>query len=276
MRGKYKAYLFERLENYGTVENKAVYQQLDNKVYTIEHIMPQHLTPAWTLALGDHAAEIHATWLHRLANLTLTGYNPSLSNKTFQEKRDAEEGGYKASGFRMNQKIAQKTSWGLQELEERNHEQVSQALKIWAYPQSDFEPVSKGFDFCTLDDEDVDLTGRDIVKYSFQNMEQPVSSWSNMFEHVVKFLHERDKSVLFALVNARGEASSLSTVFSVTEQGVRSALKIDEGIYVEKNTSTAYKISILRRLFAQYGLNPMDLVFFLRDEGIAGSAAGSL
>ena len=276
MRGKYKAYLFERLENYGTVENKAVYQQLDNKVYTIEHIMPQHLTPAWTLALGDHAAEIHATWLHRLANLTLTGYNPSLSNKTFQEKRDAEEGGYKASGFRMNQKIAQKTSWGLQELEERNHEQVSQALKIWAYPQSDFEPVSKGFDFCTLDDEDVDLTGRDIVKYSFQNMEQPVSSWSNMFEHVVKFLHERDKSVLFALVNARGEASSLSTVFSVTEQGVRSALKIDEGIYVEKNTSTAYKISILRRLCAQYGLNPMDLVFFLRDEGIAGSAAGSL
>lgn len=276
MRGKYKAYLFERLDNYGTVENKAVYQQLDNKVYTIEHIMPQHLTPAWTLALGDHAAEIHATWLHRLANLTLTGYNPSLSNKTFQEKRDAEEGGYKASGFRMNQKIAQKTSWGLQELEERNHEQVSQALKIWAYPQSDFEPVSKGFDFCTLDDEDVDLTGRDIVKYSFQNMEQPVSSWSNMFEHVVKFLHERDKSVLFALVNARGEASSLSTVFSVTEQGVRSALKIDEGIYVEKNTSTAYKISILRRLFAQYGLNPMDLVFFLRDEGIAGSAAGSL
>lgn len=276
MRGKYKAYLFERLENYGTVENKAVYQQLDNKVYTIEHIMPQHLTPAWTLTLGEHAAEIHATWLHRLANLTLTGYNPSLSNKTFQEKRDAEEGGYKASGFRMNQKIAQKASWGLQELEERNHELVSQALKIWAYPQSDFEPVSKEFDFCTLDDEDVDLTGRDIVKYSFQNMEQPVSSWSNMFEHVVKFLHERDKSVLFALVNTPGEVLSLSTVFSATEQGLRSALKIDEGIYVEKNTSTAYKISILRRLFAQYGLNPMDLVFFLKDEGIAGSAAGSL
>ena len=38
MRGKYKAYLFERLENYGTVEAKDVYTQLDKSVYTIEHI----------------------------------------------------------------------------------------------------------------------------------------------------------------------------------------------------------------------------------------------
>ena len=54
MRGKYKAYLFERLENHGTIETKDVYTHLDNKVYTIEHIMPQHLTPAWTRALGPN------------------------------------------------------------------------------------------------------------------------------------------------------------------------------------------------------------------------------
>ena len=42
-------------------------------------------------------------------------------------------------------------------------------------------------------------------------------------------------------------------------------MKIDENIYIEKNTSTAIKISILRRLFAPYGVDPMDLVFFLKD-----------
>ena len=52
MRGKYKAYLFERFENYGTVETKDVFVHLDNNIYTIEHIMPQHLTPAWTESLG--------------------------------------------------------------------------------------------------------------------------------------------------------------------------------------------------------------------------------
>ena len=271
MRGKYKAYLFERLENYGTIETKDVYTHLDNKVYTIEHIMPQHLTPAWTRALGPNSAEIHSTWLHRLANLTLTGYNPNLSNKTFAEKRDAAEGGYKASGLKMNQRIAQKETWGLAELEERNHELVALALKIWPFPQSGFVPATKDFDFCTLDDEDIDLTGRSIAKYSLQSVEQPVSSWSSMFEQVVKFLHEKDKSVLFGLVHAPDEDSALSAILSGTEDGMRVPLKIDDGIYVEKNTSTAYKISLLRRLFARYEMNPADLVFYLKDANSADS-----
>ena len=271
MRGKYKAYLFERLENHGTIETKDVYTHLDNKVYTIEHIMPQHLTPAWTRALGPNSAEIHSTWLHRLANLTLTGYNPNLSNKTFAEKRDAAEGGYKASGLKMNQKIAQKETWGLAELEERNRELVALALKIWPFPQSGFVPAEKEFDFCTLDDEDVNLTGRSIAKYSLQNVEQPVSSWSSMFEQVVKFLHEKDKSVLFELVHAPDEDSSLSAILSGTDDGLRIPLKIDDGIYIEKNTSTAYKISLLRRLFARYEMNPADLVFYLKDADSADS-----
>lgn len=271
MRGKYKAYLFERLENHGTIETKDVYTHLDNKVYTIEHIMPQHLTPAWTRALGPNSAEIHSTWLHRLANLTLSGYNPNLSNKTFAEKRDAAEGGYKASGLKMNQRIAQKETWGLAELEERNRELVVLALKIWPFPQSGFVPATKDFDFCTLDDEDIDLTGRSIAKYSLQNVEQPVSSWSSMFEQVVKFLHEKDKSVLFELVHAPDEDSSLSAILSGTEDGMRVPLKIDDGIYMEKNTSTAYKISLLRRLFAHYEMNPADLVFYLKDADSADS-----
>ena len=264
MRGKYKAYLFERFENYGTIEAKDVYTHLGKNTYTIEHIMPQHLTPAWTEALGANAGEIHATWLHRLANLTLTGYNPNLSNKLFQEKRDAEEGGYKVSGLKMNQKIAMKESWGLSELEERNEEMLALAMKIWAYPETAFVPAEKEFDSCTLDDEDIDLTGRDIAKYSYQNVEQPVSSWADMFEHVVKFLHQKDKSVLAALAYSSNSAD-LSNYVNNTEEGLRSALKIDENIYMERNTSTTLKISVLRRLFVLYEADPMDLVFYLKD-----------
>ena len=36
-------------------------------------------------------------------------------------------------------------------------------------------------------------------------------------------------------------------------------------IYFEKGSSTTLKMSILRRLFALYDLDPMDLVFYLRD-----------
>ena len=265
MRGKYKAYLFERFENYGTVETKDVYAHLTANDYTIEHIMPQHLTPAWIESLGANAEEIHATWLHRLANLTLTGYNPSLSNKTFIEKRDAENG-YKNSGLKMNQKIAQKDAWGLAELEERNADMVSQALTIWSCPETTFKPIERTLDSCTLDDEDVNLTGRDIARYSFMNMEQPVSSWTDMFELVVKYLHQNDKSVLVGLAYDNSGLSELSKFVSNKENGVRSALKIDTDIYVEKNTSTDLKINILRQLFKLYDADPMELVFYMKDK----------
>ena len=265
MRGKYKAYLFERLENYGMIEAKDVYTQLDHNVYTIEHIMPQHLTPTWVEELGPNAEEIHAVWLHRLANLTLTGYNPSLSNNPFADKRDAEKGGYKASGLRMNQKIALKETWGLPELVERNAQLLSYSKKIWSYPSTTFVPAEKEYDSCTLDDENIELTGRDIVKYSYQNLEQPVNSWADMLERVVKLLHLKDRSVLSGLAYSQSSTTDLSTYISTDPKKLRSAIKVDEDIYFEKGSSTALKMSILRRLFALYGLDPMDLVFYLRD-----------
>jgi uncharacterized protein with ParB-like and HNH nuclease domain len=265
MRGKYKAYLFERFENYGTLEAKDVYTLLDNGTYSIEHIMPQHLTPAWIQALGPEAEEIHSTWLHRLGNLTLTAYNSNMSNATFQEKRDAELG-YKASGLRMNQRIATKDHWGPKEMQERSDEMVDIATnKIWAMPSTTFVPVEKEFDSCALDDEDFDLKGRDIVKYSYQNLETPVSSWADMFEHVVKYLHAEDKSILSTLAYSTNSETELGGYFSSTPEELRTPLKIDENVYVEKNTSTASKISILRRLFVLFHAEPMDLVFYLRD-----------
>ena len=265
MRGKYKAYLFERFENYGTVETKDVYTHLDNNTYSIEHIMPQHLTPAWIASLGENALEIHSVWLHRLANLTLTGYNPYLSNKTFDEKLNAEKGGYKNSGLKMNQKISSKKSWGLEELEERNAEMIALAKKIWAYPQTTFVPAKKEFYSCTLDDENIELTGRNIVKYGYQNIEQSVNTWADMMEHVIKYLHQKDKSVLADLAYNVSVYAELSNYVSNDKNKLRSPLKIDNDIYIERNTSTALKISILRRLFVLYNAEPADLVFYLKD-----------
>lgn len=265
MRGKYKAYLFERFENYGTLEVKDIYTCLDNGTYSIEHIMPQHLTPAWIQALGPKAEEIHSTWLHRLGNLTLTAYNSNMSNAAFQEKRDAEHG-YKNSGLRMNQLIAAKDHWGPEEMQERSDVMVNIATNtIWTMPSTTFVPAEKEFDSCTLDDEDFDLKGRDIVKYGYQNVETPVTSWADMFAHVVKHLHTKDKSILSALAYSTSSDTELSGYFSNKPDSLRMPLKVDEGVYVEKNTSTTLKISILRRLFVLFHADPMDLVFYLRD-----------
>lgn len=129
----------------------------------------------------------------------------------------------------------------------------------------------KEYDSYSLDDEDVDLTGRDIIKFSFHNVEQPVSSWADMIEYVVKELHQQDRSVLTDIAYSTDSFSELQNVVSNMPDRMRSPLPIDENIYLEKNTSTAYKLVILRRLFALFHEDPMSLVFYLKDEN-AGKA----
>ena len=83
MNSKNKVYILERLENDNTLEDKDVYRHVDAGDYSIEHIMPQHLTPTWIKTLGADYEQIHEQWLHRIANLTLTAYNSKYSNSSF-------------------------------------------------------------------------------------------------------------------------------------------------------------------------------------------------
>jgi Protein of unknown function (DUF1524) len=76
-------HLLEGLENFGTKE------PTDTSSYSIEHIMPQNdrLRAEWRKMLGDNWKDAQKTWLHRLGNLTLTGYNTKYSDRPFDEKK---------------------------------------------------------------------------------------------------------------------------------------------------------------------------------------------
>ena len=264
MNAKNKLYILERFENAGTEEDKDVYRHLDDGTYSIEHIMPQHLTPVWVKELGEDYLQIHGIWLHRMANLTLTAYNSKYSNSSFADKKTMKDG-YLQSGIRMNQRIAQKEKWGLAELEERSQYLIKQALEIWPTPVTSFKPTEKQLDSCTLDD-DINLSGRLIARFSYKNTEQPVTSWIDMFERVVKILHAEDQTVLSKLAYADAEAIDLAVYVSTNKAELRGSSEVGEGLYIEKNTSTWMKVSILRRLFKLYNVDPTELVFYLRDE----------
>ena len=264
MTAKNKLYILERFENAGTSEDKDVYRHIEDGTYSIEHIMPQHLTPTWVKDLGEDYLQIHSVWLHRMANLTLTAYNSKYSNSSFAEKKTMKDG-YLQSGIRMNQRIAQNETWGLAQLEERNNSLRDQALSIWKMPITSFTPAEKQLDSCTLDD-DVNLTGRQIARFAFKSIEQPVISWIDMFERVVKILHAEDRSVLSKLAYADAEKVDLAVYVSGNKADLRAYSEIEPGLYFDKNTSTWMKVSILRRLFKLYHLDPTDLIFYLRDE----------
>ncbi len=264
MNGKNKVYILERFENNGTAEDKDVYSHCDDGTYSIEHIMPQHLTPTWVAELGEDYERIHEEWLHRIANLTLTAYNSKYSNNSFEEKKTMANG-FVDSGIRMNTYIAKLDKWTLEEIENRNQHLMNKALMIWPSPITDFKPAEKQLDSCTLED-DVNLSGRLIAKFTYKTMEQPVTSWIDMFERVLKIMHAEDKSVLTKLAYTTDPAMELSVYVSNKEQDLRGALEIDTGVFVERNTSTELKLSLLKRFFKLYNADPADLVIYLRDE----------
>lgn len=272
MNSKNKIYILERFENFGTSEDKDVYRHCDDGTYSIEHIMPQHLTPVWQKELGDDYEQIHELWLHRMANLTLTAYNSKYSNSSFTEKKTMQNG-FDDSGIRMNTWIAKKDKWTLKEIEERNEHLMGRALMIWVRPTTAFKPVEKQLDSCTLEDDEM-LSGRLIAHFSYKNTEQPVTSWVEMYQKVLKILYAEDKTIITKL--AVSSEDNIALHFSMNPTQFTKNVEIGDGIFVWTNTNTQSKLSVLKRIFKLYGADPSDLVFYLRDEnGNAEDEAGT-
>lgn len=262
MNSKNKIYILERLENFGTLEDKDIYRHYDEGEYSIEHIMPQHLTPAWIKELGDSYEEIHDTWLHRIANLTLTAYNSKYSNSTFVEKKTMKNG-FEDSGIRLNTYVSKKDKWTLAELRDRNDYLLKRALDIWAFPSTNYKPQEKQLDSYTLDDEASFLSGRQIAKFVYKGIEQPVVSWVEMYTKVLRALYLEDKTIIAKIALSTGD--DLSIHFSTNKRIFKKCDEIGDNVYVQTNTNTQSKLSVLNRLYKLYGMDPTDLVFYLRD-----------
>lgn len=127
-----RKYLLEALENYYHKEPI----DLNTANYTIEHIMPQNIEHnlSWQQMLGEDWQEVHSLYLHTLGNLTITGYNAEMSNKSFWEKVNGESG-FKHSHLKLNESIAQCDVWNKKSIQRRTNILTDIILKIWKYPE---------------------------------------------------------------------------------------------------------------------------------------------
>lgn len=124
-----------------------LWQRTDKKVFvwTIEHIFPEgeNIPQCWVDMIANGDKELAKKYLeeytHKLGNLTITGYNSTLGNKSFLEKRDrrSKDGmrliGYK-NGLEINAEIANKDSWTIDDIKERTIRMVTELMKIYKFP----------------------------------------------------------------------------------------------------------------------------------------------
>lgn len=76
------------------------------------------------------------TFKDTISNLTLTGSNSNLGNKSFLEKRDDEIHGYKNSKLYLNKYLGKLDEWNLSSMEGRFQELFESIIKIWKRPET--------------------------------------------------------------------------------------------------------------------------------------------
>lgn len=136
-----KHYLLDRLEN----DSK---ERIDTTSFSVEHVMPQNaeLNGSWRAMLGPNWKEVQETWLHRLGNLTLTGYNPEYQDRPFEEKKSIK-GGFNDSPLRLNRSVREQAQWTATEIEARGRKLAEQALGVW--------PALKAVDMAAVRDAEL-------------------------------------------------------------------------------------------------------------------------
>jgi len=128
-----------------TVENeKDLWRKTNNNqyVWSIEHIFPQgpNIPDAWVemIANGDRAKakEYQSLYVHTFGNLTITGYNSTLSNKAFSEKKERKDAngqyiGYR-NGLNLNNDVCDKEEWTVEIIRARTDRMVAEILNMFA------------------------------------------------------------------------------------------------------------------------------------------------
>ncbi|MBN9644179.1 DUF262 domain-containing protein [Corynebacterium sp. CCM 8862] len=259
MQAERRRYLFECLENGTSKDTTDIAGRLAAGELTIEHIMPQTLTSAWREQLGPDAEDIHATWVHRIANLTVTGYNPEYSNLPFEMKK-AGESGFAHTPYRLNRFVNECDSWGSTQLQQRAERLSAQAVAYWALPTTTFVPPAPELDRIPLG-TDNDFTNRTPVAWSFEDSGEPVSTWVEVLSGVLRQITLDHPDEMRRYVEA-GIDPAIRPADAAASNS--SCSPIGAGAVVHHASSTAVKTLVLRRVFEFMGLDPEELVISLR------------
>lgn len=217
------------------IESYKCKEIIDENDLTIEHIMPQKLTTIWQVDLGTKYSEIHEKYLHRIGNLTLSGYNSELSNKSFAEKKEK----LVESNLKLNRDLNKYNSWNQVDIEARALELYNKAIEIWNYPKEYYkmycEENTTKYEFDIM--EEVNVTGREIYQLTILGVEYSISSWRELFRTICLKMYEYDSQIFSSLVKHKDFKGRVKRIIDSTDENMIKPNKISENIYIEQNLS---------------------------------------
>ncbi|MCY3804513.1 MAG: DUF262 domain-containing protein [Candidatus Saccharibacteria bacterium] len=241
-------------------KESSLLSQLSHKdsAITIEHIMPQTLTPTWKSELGENWSEIHHMYRHNIANLTLTGYNSEYSNKSFSEKLNAPNGFAQSSLAINRDSVAIYKIFDEEALKDRMNWWLKTIEWMWPYPQSDYTPpsIDSTYDKILSSIQTDDLVNSQPQIVIFKQQDFSVNNWTDILEVVMTQLYEHDSqfiSQIRADLNVNQEISQYSQDFA-------GSVSIGESDWLVNTASTdEEKIELLKKVIDLASINQQDI-----------------
>ena len=102
--------------------------------------------------LGTTWKDIHEKYLDTIGNMTLTAYNREMSNKSYSQKKETEQGFNKSKLF-LNDYLHKTPIWNEEAIKRRATILKDQALKIWMYHCTEYVSSMNVFLDYILSDE---------------------------------------------------------------------------------------------------------------------------
>jgi len=239
-------------------ENK---EQTDMENITIEHIMPQTLNSEWRIELGSKFEQIHSEYINTIGNLTLTGYNPELSNKNFELKKRY----YEESNIKMSREIANYDKWKDTEIKDRAEQLFEKAKRIWKLPQ--------GYDNKNIDNleygknyllgSNINITGKKPSKLIISGKEYSIKSWKELIEKLCLELYELEPRILRELIYNPSFKGKEKDIVTQNKEKLRAPVKIDEDLYIESNLNSNAILNYANMIATEYELEE-EIFFVLR------------
>jgi hypothetical protein len=254
---KNRNYLFEMLENF----NNREYVNTDNEFITIEHIFPKNPSGEWNTDISPEDYFLFKEkYLNTIANLTLSGNNGALGNKSFKAKKDmnvdGNEQGYNYSRLWLNSYLKSIEKWNVEQFEERLNIIYERFLKIWEFPDIEITEADEPEEQNIFDAESP--TSKKLDYFIFENTKVEEDTIAQMYFYVIRKLYEKNSQLLL----------SNQEVLKITrnEEDFRVAKEVVNGWFIESNIDSNSKFIFLKRLLALYEMEDELLIKYSINE----------
>ncbi|MGL2688828.1 DUF262 domain-containing protein [Helicobacter pylori] len=223
----------------------------------VEHFYPKTPTQEWRDRVGDYFT-FEQDYLNNFGNLTLSGQNQKLSNRSYEEKIALME---EYSSLHLNDYFINNThSWGIEEVRNRSEYLADQFCQVGLFKDLPKEYRARELNK-TLDD---DLTNHNLQSVKLPNQQRRMArNAKELASAVINYLLENAREAFESYTDDESQKYIYWSKAKAEARDRDGTLVVPfekYGFYFVSNASYQTTGSNLKDLILGYDLNPRDFI----------------